>query len=103
MEIFILMYNLSPILRLAKKYKSLKLNEKVKVIEASDKEKLSVREIMSRFRCGKTQLGNTAFKESTGWLESFKTRHNIVWNEVCGKSKDVDGNVVAEWKSKLKI
>jgi hypothetical protein len=40
-------------------------------------------------------LGNDQFKASTGWLESFKKRNNIVWNGVCGESKDVDGNVMS--------
>jgi hypothetical protein len=35
------------------------------------------------------------FKASTGWLNSFKKRHNIVWNRVCGESKDVDESVVS--------
>ena len=35
------------------------LNEKIKVIEASEKNKLSVREIMLRFKCGKTQIYET--------------------------------------------
>jgi hypothetical protein len=35
------------------------LNEKVKAIEAKEKDKLSVREIMMRFKCGKTQVYNT--------------------------------------------
>jgi hypothetical protein len=39
-------------------------------------------------------LGNDRFKESRGWLDSFKKRHNIVWNGVCGESKDVDEIVV---------
>jgi hypothetical protein len=33
-------------------------------------------------------LVNDQFKESIGWLDSFKERHNIVWNRVCGESKD---------------
>lgn len=41
-------------------------------------------------------LRNDQFKASTGWLDSFKKRHNIVWNEVCGESKDVDESVVSE-------
>jgi hypothetical protein len=40
-------------------------------------------------------LGNDQFKASTGWLDSFKKRHNIVWNGVCGESKDVDESVVS--------
>jgi hypothetical protein len=39
-------------------------------------------------------LRNDQIKASTGWLDSFK-RHNIVWNGVCGESKDVDGSVVS--------
>jgi hypothetical protein len=27
-------------------------------------------------------LGNDQFKASTGWLNSFKKRHNTVWNGV---------------------
>jgi hypothetical protein len=46
-------------------------------------------------------LGNDQFKASTGWLDSFKKRHNIVWNGVCGESKDVDESVVSEYKPKL--
>jgi predicted DNA-binding protein YlxM (UPF0122 family) len=136
---------------MAKSYVALSLNEKVKVIEAKEKDKLSVREIMMRFKCGKTQvyntlkqkekimndwlqgngrmkrkakitgieeinkvvwewftntrsknvhiscpvvqsevlavaisLGNDHFKASAGWLDSFKKRHNIVWNGAYG-------------------
>jgi hypothetical protein len=43
-----------------------------------------------------TPLGNDQFKASTGWLDSFKKRHNIVWNRVCGEFKDVDESVVSE-------
>jgi hypothetical protein len=46
-------------------------------------------------------LGNDQFKVSTGWLVSFKKRHNIVWNGVCGESKDVDEIVVRKYKPKL--
>jgi hypothetical protein len=38
------------------------------------------------------------FKVSTGWLDSFKKIHNIVWNRVCGESKDVKES---EYKPKL--
>jgi hypothetical protein len=37
-------------------------------------------------------LRNDQFKESTGWLDRFKKRHNIVRNGVC---KDVDESVVS--------
>jgi hypothetical protein len=46
-------------------------------------------------------LRNVQFKTSIGWLDSFKKRHNIVWNGVCGQSKDVDENVMSECKPKL--
>jgi hypothetical protein len=46
-------------------------------------------------------LGNYQFKASAGWLGNFKERPNIVWNGVCGKSKDVDGSVASEYKPKL--
>jgi hypothetical protein len=48
-----------------------------------------------------TCLGNDQFKVSTGWLNSFEKRHNIVWNRVCEESKDVDEHVVSEYKPKL--
>jgi hypothetical protein len=44
---------------MAKSYVVLSLNEKVKVIEAKEKDKLSVREIKMLFKCGKTQVYNT--------------------------------------------
>jgi hypothetical protein len=46
-------------------------------------------------------LRNYQFKASTGWLDSFKKRHNTVWNGVCGESKDMDESVVSEYKPKL--
>jgi hypothetical protein len=46
-------------------------------------------------------FGNDQFKVSTGWLDSFKKRHNIVCNGVCGESKDVDESVLSEYKPKL--
>jgi hypothetical protein len=46
-------------------------------------------------------LRNDQFKATTGWLDSFKKRHNIVWNGVCGESEDVDESVVSEYKPKM--
>jgi hypothetical protein len=43
---------------MAKSYVALSLNEKVKVIEAEEKNKLSLREVMMQFKCGKTQMYN---------------------------------------------
>lgn len=36
------------------------------------------------------QMSNTAFKASNGWLESFKSRHNIIWHRIRGESNSVD-------------
>ena len=47
------------------------------------------------------RLNITTFKASTGWLNSFRQRHAIVWNSVCGEAKDVDEETVASWKEKL--
>jgi hypothetical protein len=46
-------------------------------------------------------LANDQFRVSTEWFDSFKKRHNIVWNGVCGESKDVDESIVSEYKPKL--
>jgi hypothetical protein len=46
-------------------------------------------------------LENDQLKASTGWLDSFKKKHNIVWNGVCGESKDVNESVVSEYKPTL--
>lgn len=48
-------------------------------------------------------LDITTFKASSGWLESFKSRHAIVWNQVCGEAKDTDQTVVSDWKEKLEF
>jgi hypothetical protein len=71
---------------------ALSLNKKVKVIEAKEKDKLLVREIIMRFKCGKTQLYNT-----------LKQKDKIMYKWLQGKGKmkrkaKVTGNeVVWEW------
>jgi hypothetical protein len=50
------------------------------------------------------KLGKHNFKASNGWLVSFKLRHNIVFNALCGEcgeANDVDMQTVAEWKGKV--
>lgn len=37
------------------------------------------------------------FKCSTGWLERFKTRHNINAGKICGEAADVNKNTVSDW------
>jgi hypothetical protein len=47
------------------------------------------------------KLGKHNFKASSGWLESFKHRHNIVFNAMCGEANDVDMQTAADWKRKI--
>jgi hypothetical protein len=47
------------------------------------------------------KLEKSEFKASNGWLESFRKRHQIVFNAVCGESGDVCGETVADWVAKL--
>ena len=41
------------------------------------------------------------FKASNGWLDSWRSRYGIGFFKVCGKSSDVNLNVVSEFKAKL--
>lgn len=45
--------------------------------------------------------GDHEFKASNGWLESFKNRHQLTFSAVCGESKDVDQQPVADFRDKL--
>jgi hypothetical protein len=57
--------------------------------------------VQSEALTGAKSLVNYMFKASTGWSDSFKRRHNILWNRVCEESKNVDESVVSEYKPKL--
>ena len=46
-------------------------------------------------------LGLSDFKASTGWLRSFKQRHNIGGARVCGESGSIDPAIVTDWQGKL--
>lgn len=41
------------------------------------------------------------FTASNGWLESFKKRNGLVFNIMCGESRDVNMATVDDWISKL--
>jgi len=47
------------------------------------------------------KLNVSEFKASNGWLDKFKLRYKIVFKTMCGESKDVDPEVVNDWKTKL--
>ena len=47
------------------------------------------------------QLKQTSFNASTGWLDCFKSQHNIVFRKLSGESGDVDDTIVANWKENL--
>ena len=49
------------------------------------------------------QLGITEFKQSTGWLDRFKERHDITFKAVCGEATSVDTALadMTEWTRRL--
>ncbi|GBN73511.1 Tigger transposable element-derived protein 6 [Araneus ventricosus] len=47
-------------------------------------------------------LGLGTFKTSNGWLEKFRTRHNISFKQICGEEKSVNPNEVTDWIGRLK-
>jgi transposase len=63
------------------------LNEIVKVIEAKEKDKLSEREIMARFKCGRTQVYNTIKQKDkvmNKWLQGtgqMNRKEKVTGNE----------------------
>ena len=48
-----------------------------------------------------SEVGNTQFKGSQGWLQSFVKRNNIVFGTMTGERGDVSTKTVDEWKEKL--
>ena len=46
-------------------------------------------------------LNISNFKVTNGWLDCFKSRHGIVFKNVCGESGAVNMNEVLEWKKLL--
>jgi hypothetical protein len=76
---------------MAKLYVALWLNEKVKVIEAKETDKLLVREIMMRFKCGKSQEYNTLKQKNkimNKWLQGngrMKRKAKVTGNEAINK------------------
>jgi hypothetical protein len=47
------------------------------------------------------KLGKTEFKASNRWFKSICRRHQIVFNEICGESSDVNSETIEEWLAKL--
>ena len=45
--------------------------------------------------------GQPDFKASNGWLEKWKTRHNIKKLTICGESNEVKGDTVDSWIERL--
>jgi transposase len=84
---------------MAKSCVALSLNEKVRVIEAKDKDKLSVREIMKRFKCGRTQVYNV-LKQKNKIMNEWLQGNGRMKRKVKVTRKEVSVGVVHECKIK---
>lgn len=51
--------------------------------------------------CFAQKLGFVDFRASSGWLDKFKTRHNIVFKIICGESVGIPKNDYDLWKSNI--
>ena len=49
------------------------------------------------------KLGYGNFKASNGWLESFKSRHNLKQLTVSGEAADVAEETIEAWQERLKV
>ena len=48
------------------------------------------------------KLGHPDFKASNGWLQCFKSRHNLKQLTVCGESANVAEETVDAWHKRMK-
>ncbi|BFZ15182.1 hypothetical protein BsWGS_18221 [Bradybaena similaris] len=48
-----------------------------------------------------TERGFDDFSGSNGWLDRWRTRHNVRFGSLCGESGDVSADVVADWTKRL--
>ena len=48
-------------------------------------------------------LGNTEYRASNGWLESFCKHNNVAFYLKSGEKADVDIAVIEDWKKRLPI
>ncbi|KAJ4425662.1 hypothetical protein ANN_27858 [Periplaneta americana] len=47
------------------------------------------------------ELSYSNSKASGGWLDKFRSRHNISYKSVCGESASVDPEIASDWKSEF--